>query len=385
MDRLMERQLDAGRGRAARAGDGGARRRGPARAQHGRRSRRRAASRLRFAGERAARADLVVISVGIRPADRRSRAPPGSTCERGIVVDDAHAHVATRACSPSASARSTAASSTASSRRSTSRRRSPRTRSAAIDAAYDGLDPDGEAQGHGRRPRLAPARPTATRAVVVADDAQLPQARRRPRRPRPSARSCSATSAAPSCCSTPCAPAASRRRPARAARRGVAGRPPPTCPTAPSVCNCNGVCKGEIVDAIRDARARLHAEVVAVTRAGAGCGSCKPLVGELLAIERGGAAEEPTYLCPCRSQTREELAAVVRERRARVGLRASPPRAAPAATAAPASPALAYLVSRDQRQPPPRGAPRALHQRPRPREHPERRHVLASSRGCAAA
>jgi nitrite reductase (NADH) large subunit len=37
-------------------------------------------------------------------------------------------------------------------------------------------------------------------------------------------------------------------------------------------------------------------------------------VGELLALERGGAAEEATFLCPCRRQTREELAAVVRER-----------------------------------------------------------------------
>jgi nitrite reductase (NADH) large subunit len=53
---------------------------------------------------------------------------------------------------------------------------------------------------------------------------------------------------------------------------------------------------------------------VSVPRAGSGCGSCKPLVKELLAIERGGADEEPAYLCPCRRQTREELAAVVRER-----------------------------------------------------------------------
>ncbi len=37
------------------------------------------------------------------------------------------------------------------------------------------------------------------------------------------------------------------------------------------------------------------------------------MVSELLAIERGGAAEESTYLCPCRKQTREHLAGVVRE------------------------------------------------------------------------
>ncbi len=85
-------------------------------------------------------------------------------------------------------------------------------------------------------------------------------------------------------------------------------------PDSARVCNCHGVCKGEIVDAIRTRNLGSTLEVINVTRAGAGCGSCKPLVGELLQIERGGAAEEATYLCPCRRQTREELAAVVRER-----------------------------------------------------------------------
>ena len=85
-------------------------------------------------------------------------------------------------------------------------------------------------------------------------------------------------------------------------------------PDAAQVCNCNGVCKGEIVGAIRERGLGSTQEVVAITRAGSGCGSCKPLVGELLSLERGGAAEEPSYLCPCRRQTRQELAALVRER-----------------------------------------------------------------------
>ena len=84
-------------------------------------------------------------------------------------------------------------------------------------------------------------------------------------------------------------------------------------PDSAQVCNCNGVCKGEIAAAIRDKGLGSTQEVVTVTRAGAGCGSCKPLVKEILALERDGAAEEPAYLCPCRKQTREELAAVVRE------------------------------------------------------------------------
>ena len=78
------------------------------------------------------------------------------------------------------------------------------------------------------------------------------------------------------------------------------------------VCNCNGVCKGTIVEAIRQGGLGSTQEVVSVTRAGAGCGSCKPVVSELLALERDGAEEEPAYLCPCRKQTREQLAARVR-------------------------------------------------------------------------
>src|SRR4051794_3133474 len=84
-------------------------------------------------------------------------------------------------------------------------------------------------------------------------------------------------------------------------------------PDTAQVCNCNGVCKGEIVSAIREGGLGSTREVIAATRAGSGCGSCKPLVRELLAMERDGADEEPAYLCPCRRQTREELAAVVRE------------------------------------------------------------------------
>ena len=84
-------------------------------------------------------------------------------------------------------------------------------------------------------------------------------------------------------------------------------------PDSAQVCNCNGVCKGEIVDAISSQGLGSTQEVVAVTRAGAGCGSCKPLVKEILTLQRGGAAEEPVYLCPCRKQTREQLAAIVRE------------------------------------------------------------------------
>ncbi|MBI5310436.1 MAG: NAD(P)/FAD-dependent oxidoreductase [Actinobacteria bacterium] len=84
-------------------------------------------------------------------------------------------------------------------------------------------------------------------------------------------------------------------------------------PDGAQVCNCNGVCKGEIVSAIRERGLTATQEVVAVTRAGAGCGSCKPLVSEILMIETGGAADEAAYLCPCKSLTRDDIAGVIRE------------------------------------------------------------------------
>ncbi|MFY9488470.1 MAG: nitrite reductase large subunit NirB [Solirubrobacterales bacterium] len=84
-------------------------------------------------------------------------------------------------------------------------------------------------------------------------------------------------------------------------------------PDAAQVCNCNGVCKGEIVSAIRESGLTSTQEVVAVTRAGAGCGSCKPIVTELVQLETGGAADDATYLCPCRKLTRDDIAGVIRE------------------------------------------------------------------------
>jgi nitrite reductase (NADH) large subunit len=110
------------------------------------------------------------------------------------------------------------------------------------------------------------------------------------------------------------------------------------------VCNCNGVCKSTIVEAIRQRGLGSTQEVVAVTRAGAGCGSCKLVVSELLAIEREGAEEEPAYLCPCAKQTREQLVAHVRaedlESVSEIGASCGAGRACGAC-----KPGLAYLVS----------------------------------------
>ena len=115
-------------------------------------------------------------------------------------------------------------------------------------------------------------------------------------------------------------------------------------PDSAQICNCNGVCKGEIVAAVNEGGCATPREVMARTRAGTGCGSCKESVIELVALETGGLADEPAYLCPCRAQTREQLAATIRER----GLEAVSEVAETCGTGrdcGQCKPALAYLVS----------------------------------------
>ncbi|PZS07996.1 MAG: nitrite reductase large subunit [Solirubrobacterales bacterium] len=82
-------------------------------------------------------------------------------------------------------------------------------------------------------------------------------------------------------------------------------------PAEAQVCNCNGVCKQTLLDAVGEGCATPR-EVMARTRAGTGCGSCKGLVVEIVADATGGLSDEPAYLCPCRKQTREQLAAAIR-------------------------------------------------------------------------
>ncbi|HEY5853329.1 MAG TPA: nitrite reductase large subunit NirB [Aldersonia sp.] len=82
------------------------------------------------------------------------------------------------------------------------------------------------------------------------------------------------------------------------------------------VCNCNGVTKGDIVACVH-AGASSVGEVVAKTRAGKGCGSCKGLVADIVACAAGGAlAADPAadWYVPCIPLSKPELIAAVRER-----------------------------------------------------------------------
>jgi nitrite reductase (NADH) large subunit len=60
------------------------------------------------------------------------------------------------------------------------------------------------------------------------------------------------------------------------------------------VCNCNGVSKAQLVTAVRNGSRTVNA-VMDATRAGKGCGSCKPLVAQLVEWAAGGkVAEDPS-------------------------------------------------------------------------------------------
>jgi nitrite reductase (NADH) large subunit len=87
-------------------------------------------------------------------------------------------------------------------------------------------------------------------------------------------------------------------------------------PAEAQVCNCNGVSKGAIGACVSAGR-RTPKLVMEATRAGMGCGSCKPLVSELVAWFCGGEAEEdPTvhHYVPAIPLGKKELSEAIRAR-----------------------------------------------------------------------
>jgi nitrite reductase (NADH) large subunit len=86
-------------------------------------------------------------------------------------------------------------------------------------------------------------------------------------------------------------------------------------PADTQICNCNGVTKGAI-GACVGAGKRSAKSVMAATRAGMGCGSCKSLVNEVVEWFCGGQAEEDPsvhYYVPCIPMQKPELVAAIRE------------------------------------------------------------------------
>ncbi|GAA3397160.1 nitrite reductase large subunit NirB [Cryptosporangium minutisporangium] len=80
------------------------------------------------------------------------------------------------------------------------------------------------------------------------------------------------------------------------------------------VCNCNGVSKGALVACVREGTKTVTG-VMAATRAGKGCGSCKGLVAEIVEWAADGDVEEDpaaNWYVPCIPMEKPELMAAIR-------------------------------------------------------------------------
>jgi nitrite reductase [NAD(P)H] large subunit len=85
-------------------------------------------------------------------------------------------------------------------------------------------------------------------------------------------------------------------------------------PDQAQICNCNGVAKGKIKEAIQIGKCKSVTQVGVHTKAGTGCGSCKSLVMQLLEVYAGEMAEDPSehYYVPGVPLTKPELIAAIK-------------------------------------------------------------------------
>ena len=84
------------------------------------------------------------------------------------------------------------------------------------------------------------------------------------------------------------------------------------------VCGCNGVCKGTIVKAIQDQGLFTIDDVKKQTKAGSSCGSCVGLVEQILASTLGGAYAPPSTskaVCGCTDKNHEEVREEIRSKK----------------------------------------------------------------------
>ena len=84
-------------------------------------------------------------------------------------------------------------------------------------------------------------------------------------------------------------------------------------PLDAEICGCNGVCKGQIVEAIEGGAGDLGA-VRATTKASASCGTCTGLVEQLLQVTLGDDFEMPTAqpICGCCDLTHEDVRRLIK-------------------------------------------------------------------------
>ncbi len=83
------------------------------------------------------------------------------------------------------------------------------------------------------------------------------------------------------------------------------------------ICGCNGVCKGDIIQAINEHQLLTIEEVRIHTKASSSCGSCTGLVEALLANAVGGDFSVAPHLkpiCPCTGQNHDSIRAAIKDR-----------------------------------------------------------------------
>lgn len=84
-------------------------------------------------------------------------------------------------------------------------------------------------------------------------------------------------------------------------------------PLDAEICGCNGVCKGQIVEAIQDGATDLGA-IRATTKASASCGTCTGLVEQVLATTLGDDFVMPAAqsVCGCTDLTHEDVRRLIK-------------------------------------------------------------------------
>ena len=84
-------------------------------------------------------------------------------------------------------------------------------------------------------------------------------------------------------------------------------------PRDAEICGCNGICKGQIEDAIAAGATDLGA-VRATTKASGSCGTCTGLVEQVLAVTLGDAFVLPTAapICGCTDLTHEDVRRIIK-------------------------------------------------------------------------
>jgi len=86
-------------------------------------------------------------------------------------------------------------------------------------------------------------------------------------------------------------------------------------PDDAEICGCNGVCKSQIVDAIKGGATDLGA-VRAMTKASASCGTCTGLVEQLMSVTLGDDFQMPTAqpMCGCTHHTHEDVRRLIKNK-----------------------------------------------------------------------